>query len=177
MSQNHLEEFFKQNKEAFDSSIPSLKVWADIDNQLDLKFKRQRPLWKYMRIAAAILVLVTVGGILTNFIQGTQQTENILSPEVAEIESFYQQQFQKKYTQFVNLPHEVDIDEDLDQIDVFMEEIKKELVNAPKGSEERIVQSLIKNYKLKIQLLDRVLGKIQHESLEEKIVKNEGVSI
>jgi len=177
MSQNHLEEFFKENREAFDNSIPSLKVWADIDDQLDHKFKRQRPLLKYMRIAAAILVLVTTGSILMNFIQGGQKSELVLSPEIAEMESFYQQQFQKKYIQLVNLPHDVAIDEDLDQIDVFMEEIKKELVSAPKGSEERILQSLIKNYKLKIQLLNRVLDKIQHESLEEKIVKNEGVSI
>ena len=177
MSQNHLEEFFKQNKEAFDDSTPSLKVWADIDNQLDYQFKQRSSLWKYMRIAAAILVLVTAGGVLTTFMQGGEKAEIVLSPEIAEMESFYQQQFQKKYSQLVSLPHDAAIDEDLGQIDVFMEEIKKELENAPKGSEERILQSLIKNYKLKIQLLDRVLDKIQHESLEEKIVKNEGVSI
>ena len=181
MSQHHLEEYFKQNREAFDQAVPSLKVWADIDNQLDEKFKPRRPIKMYLRIAAAVLVLVIAGaGVLTTITQQKTDTVATLPPDAKEAVSFYQQKFQQKHAQLVGLPHDVliNVDADLEEIDTFLEEVEKEVENAPKGAEAGIIEDLIKLHILRIQLLDRVLDRIQKEEpLDEKIVENESVSI
>ena len=178
MPRDQIEEFITQHREDFDDAIPSLKVWADIDSQLEKqKTFRRKNTWMYTRIAAAVVFLLISGGVVGSFISGASAETVALSPEIEEMEAFYSQQYQKKYAQLTSIPHDASILSDLGQVDVFLEELKQELAEAPKGSEERIIENLIKSYQLKIQILDRVLERIQNEETEEKTEKNESISI
>ncbi len=178
MPQDHLEEFIIRHREDFDGAIPSLKVWAEIDNQLEKQVPfRRKKVWMYSRIAAAVVFLLIAGGVIGNFITADTNQPVALNPELQEMEAFYSQQFQKKYTQLTSLYHDESIENDLGQIDVFLEELKQELAKAPKGSEERIIENLIQSYQLKIQILDRILERIQNDQTEEKIKTDERKSI
>jgi uncharacterized membrane-anchored protein YhcB (DUF1043 family) len=178
MPQDRLEEFIVVHRKDFDDAIPSLKVWAEIDSHLDkVKPMRRRKAWMYTRIAAAVVFLLIAGGVIGNFITADKNQPVALSPELQEMEAFYSQQFQKKYAQLTSLYQDETIENDLSQVDVFLEELKQELATAPKGSEERIIENLIQSYQLKIQILDRVLERIQNDQTEEKIETDERKSI
>ncbi|MDV7393244.1 hypothetical protein RZS08_17865, partial [Arthrospira platensis SPKY1] len=50
---------------------------------------------------------------------------------------------------------------DLLQLDEFYQELQLELDRAPKGSEEQIIQAMIRNHQIKLDILERVLEKVQ----------------
>lgn len=136
-----------------------------------------------MRIAAAVLVLMVFSGLVGSYITQVQLSnapESLaqVSPEYAELEQYYQQQIQDKYQQLVSYEQEEVVKPDLQQLDSIMEELREELVNAPQGSEEQIIENLIQSYQTKIDILSRVLERIQTSN--PKAIKkddNEKVSI
>ncbi len=169
MQHDNLEQFIQAHREDFDQEIPGLNVWANIDQTLSQQkthtIKRIH-LWKSLRIAAAVLVLMVMGGFIGSYITQIQLgniPENLtqISPEYAEMEQYYQQQIQDKYTQLVNYEQADVVKPDLDQLDTIMEELRTELVEAPQGSEEQIIENLIQSYQTKIDILSRVLERIQ----------------
>ena len=50
---------------------------------------------------------------------------------------------------------------DLEQLDLTMQELRQELLRAPKGQEEQIIENLIRSYQTKVQILERVLERVQ----------------
>lgn len=179
-----LEDFITQNRESFDREVPSLKVWAEIDKKMSTKAAKPRSLWRHVWMAASIVFLLTAGALVG--IQVSQDvandelaSEDILSKEYQEMESFYQGQVQEKVAQLANYNEDPTIKEDLKQIDDFLTELKGELKNTPKGSEEQIVNALVSNYQTKLAILERVLERIQTTNQEtiKKSEENERIDI
>ena len=56
-------------------------------------------------------------------------------------------------------------------------ELRAELANAPAGSEERIINAMIYNYKAKLEILERVLEKIQSTNQGTLKTENDEISI
>ena len=50
---------------------------------------------------------------------------------------------------------------DFQELDAIYEELKQELEKAPAGNEEQVIQAMINNYQTKIEILERVLEKVQ----------------
>ena len=168
MKNDFLEQFIQEHREDFDQEIPGLNVWAKIDQTLDQQEKhtaKRIKLWKGLRVAAAVVVLMVFSGLMGSYITqmhlGAPDSLAQLSPEYAEMEQFYQQQIQEKYAQLVDYQQEEVVKPDLEQLDTIMEELKSELVDAPQGSEEQIIENLIQSYQTKIDILSRVLERIQ----------------
>ncbi|MCP3931308.1 MAG: hypothetical protein GY705_19660 [Bacteroidetes bacterium] len=173
---DNLEKYIIENREAFDSAVPNLKVWADIDEQLSRKSARRIPIRRILSIAATIVVLLVAGAAAGSYIANGQQGEEItsladVSPEYAELEQHYDQQIKEKTGQLAVYNHDKTVDEDLQQIDNVMDELLLELQNAPEGQEEQIISNMVKNYQAKIDILERVLERIQ--SINQKSVKTE----
>ena len=64
------------------------------------------------------------------------------------------------------------------QIDELLEELKTELDNAVKGSEEQIINAMINNYQTKLAILERVLQRIQSIQQDSlKLNTNESINI
>lgn len=169
MQNDRLEQFIKDNREDFDRELPGLNVWAQIDRTLGQErqhtAKRIR-LWKSLRMAAAVLALLVFGGLIGSYITQFQMSaapDSLaqVSPEYAELEDYYQQEIQDKYQQLVSYDQEEVVKPDLEQLDTIMEELRQELVTAPQGSEEQIIENLIQSYQTKIDILSRVLERIQ----------------
>lgn len=165
---DRLEEFINNNRADFDDAMPSLKVWARLDKALEQQQAQshRRP-WTMMRVAAAVLVLLTIGGIGGLYLgkmQNSVSPEQVanISPEAAEAERYYTAQFQEKYQQLAKYDAEVNtLNADFEQIDKATQDLKKELLNVPKGSEEQVVRNLIQSYQLKLRILERVLERVQ----------------
>ena len=177
MQHNDLEKFILDNKDAFDDARPSLKLWAAIEK--DLNGEEEQPSGQlrvsrpWYQIAATVLILLTVGGAGGAYLnQQTQQPtaqEMIeeVAPEFSEMEQYYNQRIQENYARLTTYTQDPEIDADLKQLDNAMVELREDLANAPTGQEEMIVQQLIDSYRLKLQILERILERI--ESLDNSI--------
>lgn len=182
MHRDNLEKFVVENREAFDREIPSLKVWAEIDKGLREQRSRRLPLWRSLSVAAAVLILLITGAAAGHYLGGagadkaTIAIEDI-APEYVEMAQYYERQIDNKVQQLAGYRQGESVLEDFEQLDNQMEELKEELLRAPKGREEQIVENLIRSYQTKVQILERVLERIQTTSQEKINTSDEEVSI
>lgn len=169
-----LEKFILDNREAFDSETPDLKVWAAIDVRLDEAEKPQAKVVSFyqwipkLRIAASVALLLTVGIGIGFYLKSNATPPGLadVSPEHAELERFYQKEINKKEQLLVNVAQTTapEVKQDLQQIDQIMLELRAELMNAPKGSREQIIRTMIESYKTKVEILERVLDESSNHS-------------
>jgi len=94
-----------------------------------------------------------------------------ISPEYGEMESKDQKEINQKHARLASYDYDESINDDLMDLDMTLEELRKELINVPKGSEEQIVEAMIRNYETKIRILEIVLEKIDQS---KKSQNNEG---
>lgn len=177
---DNLEQFINNNRADFDDAVPSLKAWAEIDKVISSQKSKVITLRKVLAIAASVLILLVAGASLGAFISNGSNDDlaaqlSEIAPDFVEAEQYYQQKIDRKYQQLASYSHDQTIEEDLSQLDELMNELKAELIVAPKGKEEEIVESLIESYQTKISILERVLDRIQltHPQQNSKTKDNE----
>lgn len=166
MERDILEQFILDNREELDTAIPSLKVWANLDKELEQKSTKRVNRWSFFRMAAAVVILLTVGGIAGTFMAPMHQQQEVallqeIAPEFVEIEKELNQQVEQKVAQLASYNHDDSVQEDLQQLDKTMAELKQELLNAPKGTEVQILNTLVKSYQTKLAILERVLERME----------------
>ncbi len=180
MKQDNLEDFINQHREEFDSAVPSLKSWAEIDKQLQPKTTAKRfSIKRLSRIAAAAVLLLLIGiaiGLYSSKPKVNQLASlSDISTEYAEMETYYKRQVNQKKAQLASYKKDNIVNQDLEQLDEIMLELQEDFKNAPKGSEEMIINAMIKNYKTKLMILEHVLEDI--ETKESKNKKDETINI
>ena len=181
-----LEKFIQENRDAFDADVPPGGLWDRIDSQLDRQAPvarvRQLHLMPWLRRAAAALILLVSGigiGYYINDADPATQLVSLtdISPEYAELETYYQSQVNLRMQQLVNYRQIDDVQPDLEQLDAVYQELQQELDNAPAGSEERIIQAMIDNYQAKLSILERVLERVQYTNPENANTERDEISI
>lgn len=167
-----LEHFIQSNRADFDTATPSFRVWSEIDKTLHPQ-QTQRTfklvsIRRVLSVAASVLLLLAVGaaaGIyyMKNQVQEMATVASLedISPEYAEMVRYYDEQIKEKAQQVSLQTSDKTVFEDLKAVDKAMAELENELARAPKGAEEQIVANLIKSYQIKLNLLERVLERIQ----------------
>ena len=171
---DRLENFISENREAFDDQVPDLKVWAAIDKELSDEEKPQaviRPLRRFLSIAAAIAFLLTVGAAIGLQIGQQSSTDPLASTEFQEAKQYYDTQIQEKRNVLASYSESSIVQEDLEQLESFLQELKSDLEVAPPENREQIINAMIQNYRTRLEILDRVLEKI--ESTNQKTLKSE----
>jgi predicted PurR-regulated permease PerM len=161
-----IEKFILDHREEFDSEVPSLNVWAAIDKELGSQGGKQVTMWRALRVAAAVLVLLTVGGVGGYYTFQQQLSGQVASlaevaPEYAPLEAYYHEQLDTRLQQLASYKEATSVRSDLEQLDAVFQELTKELAAAPKGSEEQIIQAMIRNYQTRLEILERVLQNIE----------------
>ncbi len=184
-----LEDFILENRAEFDNETPDLRVWAKLNERLSENVSsatiNTRPqarivqmpstLWSNkLRIAASVAGLLLMGiGIGFHLKSSTNETSlATVSAEYGEMERFYQQQIEKKTRQLASVKNSEDVQEDLNEIDVVMSELRQELTNAPKGSREQIIRNMVASYKNKMYILERVLNENQQRQFVQTNTTN-----
>ncbi|MCO6479734.1 MAG: hypothetical protein J5I94_24065 [Phaeodactylibacter sp.] len=182
MQRDHLEQFILDNRETFDGSTPGLRVWGEINHELDRRQSRRMILWKVSRAAAVVVALLACGALIGVYLFGDQMQQAAalerIAPEYAEAEQYYQEQIHQKYQQLAAYRRDDIVEKDLARLDEVMQELRQELLVAPKGKEEEIVEDLLQSYQAKVAILERVLARLQEASPEiNKKEENEETSI
>lgn len=163
---DNLEKFIRENRCDFDTEVPSLNVWANLDQHLDSQRPSGRVVWmKRLRVAAAVLALLVAGGAagayLTNQNKAVESLADV-SPEHAEMERYFSTQVEEKLAKLATYKQDGVVKADLQELDQAYEQLRKELENAPAGAEEKIIQAMIETYQTKINILEQVLEKVEN---------------
>lgn len=182
MQRDNLEKFILSHREEFDQAIPSLKVWADIDRELGHRRAKRITLWRVAQVAAAVAILLFSGALIGTYIASKSENTAIaaleeLSPEYVEMQQYYEQQIDNQIRQLAHYQQGETVLEDIAQIDKAMEELKEDLLRAPQGQEQQIVENLIRTYQTKVQILERVLERIQNNNQETFKPEDDEISI
>jgi len=162
---SNLEKFILENRADFDAEVPSLNVWANLDQHLDHQRPTVRLVWmKRLRAAAAVLVLLMAGGAvgayLTNQDKAVESLADV-SPEHAEMERYFSSQIEEKLAKLASYKQDGVVKADIKELDESYEQLRQELQDAPEGAEEKIIQAMIETYQTKINILEQVLEKVE----------------
>jgi predicted PurR-regulated permease PerM len=161
---DNLEKFILERRSEFDTGVPDLKVWSGVVRGLEKRPLRRIVIMKRLRIAAAVALLLTAGGLIGAYLASHgQEVKSLadLSPEYAEMERYYNNQINQKLAQLASYRQDGYVRADLQELDTIYEELKQDLQNVPSGSEEQVIQAMINNYQTKVSILERVLEKVQ----------------
>jgi len=173
---DRLEKFINQNREQFDDKVPNLKVWADIEKRLDPPQAKRISMKRMLSIAATILLLLSTGAFLGNYFKAEVNVPiaNLEDyPEYGQKEKDFQQEIKNKKAQLASFNYDTAINDDLVDLDKTLADLRTELKDVPKGSEEQVLQAMLKNYETKVAILEIVLEKIAlTQTKRDK--KNEG---
>ncbi|WP_299755616.1 hypothetical protein [uncultured Pontibacter sp.] len=197
-----LEKFVQDNREEFDVFEPRPELWQQICHELPKNSpEKEAKVIKvsfgerasfsadffFMRVAAAIILLLGCG--LTIFLmkQQTPDTANTLAatqsinaaapesinaiaPELPEVEAYYVNQIEAKKSELseydlkvLGLDEQQIIDKELARLDSSYVQLKQQLYTTPNTDE--IVGAMIQNLQIRIKVLNRQLEVLQ--SLEQ----------
>ncbi len=179
---DNLEKFISENRADFDDKSPPARVWDKIEGKSKPEVKKIT-FWRGFRVAAAVLLLLTTGAAMGIAFMNNQNASslasNTLTNEFLEVERYYQKEINVKVKRLTSMKdYDTSVNEDLEQLDLSISELKAEIADAPKGSEEEIISTMINNYKTKVELLERILDRMENNtSTEDKKRKNESTNI
>lgn len=183
-----LEKFVQENREAFDSKMPPMLVWENIETRLnEIEQPKEIPIpetkvvslrtriYRYAKIAAVGLILLTVGGLMGSYWTMQNQTEQlsfgVINEEYEELENFYAEKVNTQMKQLKKYNFEESIIQDIEELDEAYKELEKELNE--EGTEvdnEMIINEMIENYQAKVDILERVLDRLNRN--KQQTVKN-----
>ena len=167
MKTDRLEEFVKNNREAFDQFEPSEKVWKNISGATR-ETKMVRLTMRFMRVAAVLAIIVATTVLLskTGILPSGKQAANTGDPELRELmeaEAFYAHQvngklkeIQKCYYTFPELKDEIEAD--LNELEMMYNELKVDLKE--NIANKAVIEAMIENNRNRLKLVDEVLEQI-----------------
>ena len=157
-----LEDFIHENRDQLDQASPSEGHFDRFEQLLSHEeVPKKRSFVPLMRIAAILVVLVIAGSYV--FLSNPGQEEGTtelpvttagislkdISPEMAEVESFFSAQINNLAKDAPEATHH------LTQLETAYEQLKIEL--ASNYGDERIIRAMIRNYRLRLQVLEQHL--------------------
>lgn len=182
-NEDRLKDFVDQNIDDFDMAIPPKMSFA---KKAPEKKQKLIPIsWLYSA-AAVFMVIMAMGAFWVYNRIGNSEAETVvaehqeevkednfslseISEEMAELESYYNEQLKEKKNSINQLGYGEEIEDELAILDEEFNSLKNEL--GENVDNHLIVNEMIKNYKLKLDLLESVLNNLQ-ENYDDKNLTN-----
>lgn len=169
---DHLKNRISSEREDFDLYETDFDLaWQKVENRLDQgqeikKIKRHMALWGVTaRIAAAVTVVFAATAILLWQVRNTssqsQPTLSMVSVEMAETEQYYAMMISEKMDEIEQNGRWIDreVIRDLKALDQAYAELRTDL--SDNVDNEEVINAMIINYKIKLEVLDRILAQIK----------------
>jgi hypothetical protein len=162
-----LEEFIQDNRDDFDSMLPSPELWGKIESKLEKKNSGMPKIWKLSAAIAAVLVLALVGTYLfTPHSTTYRKYASVSDPEMKnllETEAFYAEKVSSKINEIekcykIYPELKVDIENDLNELDNMYKDLENDLNDNLYNRE--VIEAMIQNNRLRLEMVDRVLNQI-----------------
>lgn len=171
MKRDPLEAFIQTNRTAFDQALPEHNLWSKIEKQLPpevreegktLRISSRKPsrTLQFLKYAAAVVALVSASVFATIQYMNPVEPDGIsaeMMTEIIELTDYYNFEVKRKLEQLTSFNPGLDVNKELSSIDDVIADLKLELNEVPKGSEEKIINAMINNFQLKILILEKML--------------------
>ncbi len=158
---SNIEQFIRENRAAFDSEIPSPTIWKGVEKTLP---RKRIGMYRVLRMAAAVALILGLGIVIGKYMTPASEQELALSDisqEYAELEDFYTQKINQKIDLLkAQKPNDKAL-ADIEELEKEFDLLKKELRSTP-INDEQIIHAMIENYRTKIDILERVLERINY---------------
>lgn len=185
MKEDKFKKFVNENREDFDLYSEDYdSLWTNIAEKVD--HHQQKPRYRlslFWKIAATFLVLL-----ITTFFILKEKNKNAFANlgdesipvELAEAALYYQGTINDKLAMINANRNEIDNDifDDLDALDSAYIDLQKDLKD--NADNQEVVEAMIRNYKIKLDMLEAILDELQQNDEEDKDNKrdqNEPVNI
>ena len=173
-----LEDFIIKNRDEFDFHTPDEQIWNKIKPEKKRRILFDNKLIKIAyRIAAVALIFFSSYAFyeyrdFKRSGMNLAQNDNVyqLIPDLKETESYYNnlvnlkmQELQPFLAEIPGLENEVELD--ISELDSIYSTLKKDLND--NIANDQVLQAMIQNYRLKIQILEDLLGEVKEEQNED----------
>lgn len=160
---DNLKKYIVENRENVDQyPFDADSGWNEIKDRLRTRPSRMiliNRVWAYSAIALLCLALATV--LLAAGGRGAGQ----MPKEVLEVQSYYQTMIDVRMVQLQSRIEDEALLEDIEALDIAFTELKADLQDDAQNAE--VVEAMIENYRLKLQILERVLKNLEEDDHEE----------
>ncbi|MDX1407520.1 MAG: anti-sigma factor [Saprospiraceae bacterium] len=157
---DQLEKFIHEHRNRFDDRSPDPALWSAIEARLPGQEKRRVVMWKWVAAAAVGLVLILSGVIAGLSINHPDFMDTAEYQEFREAEHYYSVQLSDRLTQLSNYEYDPAIDTDIRELNTIYEELTAELLRGVHPDKNQVIEALIQNYQTRIELLERVLRRM-----------------
>jgi hypothetical protein len=159
---DRLEEFIRNNREAFDDKEPSEKVWTGINSSLGL---RRTTVWNSLALwrAAAVIFMVLCGYLLIPKTTETSIAKDNSSSEFDDVEAYYFRQIIEKVEMIDEFQKSEGLNgftHDFQQLEAMYMVLKEEMKTSPS---QKVKDALVLNLLVRIDLLNQHLHKLEKE--------------
>ena len=165
-----LKEYIRKNREAFDTRLPSDKVWKSIDSALPEM--KQRSLWNSLtvwRVAAILFLSLSVYLFSTRPISGVKKSEVVkLQNEFTDQELFYNDQIAEKVAfidDFTDSDEQEQFTQDFKKLDAMYQVLREEMKAKPSV---KVRDALILNMLVRIDLLNQQIKRLEDADKTDK---------
>jgi hypothetical protein len=163
-----LEDFIRNNRGEIDYREPSPRVWKGIRKNT----RRQGKSITIWSAAASVLILIGTSLILLlskadkRHVSGSEASIMKNNPQLLETEFYYNNMAKTLYNEaspmLVGYPDlKIELNADMAQIDSLCADIKKDLRD--NVSNQQVIEALIKNYRIKTEILQEMLNLLRQE--------------
>jgi hypothetical protein len=172
-----LEKYIRTNRDQFDDRNPDPAIWNQIMSRLPQKPVEHRiVMWKWMSAAAVGLVLILSGVIAGLYMGREGESKNPAYAEFMQAQQYYNVEYDKKKSELSEYTYDPEVDRDLKELDKMYEELSQEFLNTKEPDKSELVNAMIQIYKTRIELLERVLNRIENKQ-EKQPLKDENIKI
>ena len=169
-----LEEFVRQNRDAFDDKEPSEKVWRNIEASIRLKPKS---IWDSVVLwRAAAVIFMALSGYLMLPENGNNDEANVNKEgakdvavaEFNDVEAFYFKQISEKVQMIDDFQKSEGLNgftHDFQQLEAMYMVLKEEMKTSPS---QKVKDALVLNLLVRIDLLNQQLYKLDKEFSKDR---------
>ena len=187
MKKDWLEKYITENKNQLDEPFAAPELWSKINRALDEAqnsqvHNQQLRKWKIFSIAASFALIIAAGGWFVSSQYSHSQQEQWVNKvpddqrsQFVETKNYYASQVNQKLGQIEKLDPNSNVAKDIDQLDAVFKELQYELLTSSEQNREEILNAMILNYQTKIEILEKVLGRINEQKQNQK--ENENIDI
>ena len=159
---DHLKQYIQEHREAFDTEMPAPDLWKKLEQELPSKnLKIRKMVWNVAKIAALLVLVFGLGMYLGGRLVQEQTIAKQLEEhtEYQEVELYYSRQVNQKIKEIKAT--KADIAKELAELDTAFQEWKLEL--GEEATPEEVIDIMIRNYQLKIEILEQLKRQLQEE--------------
>jgi hypothetical protein len=157
-----LKQHIDQNRETFEVYPFDLENgWKDLSAGLKVKSKQRYFNW--YAIAASVLILLAATWTLVNF----QVVSSEPGDELTEAQFYYQDMIDAKLELVKTRVNDPIILADIEELDQAFIELQNDLREDLHN--EEVIMAMIDNYRLKLEILERILEELEEENDEKDI--------